>query len=178
MATGDGPLRRVLGVRMVAPVATGGGPQFWRQTVKTYSMKLAEIDKEWLVIDATGVPLGRLATQVSSVLRGKHKPTYTPHLDMGDNVIVINAADIVLTGLKSEKKTYQTYSGYSKGRKVIPIQKMIEKHPEHVVTHAVWGMMPKGKLGRKLMTNLRVYQGTDHPHTAQKPRVYDLPKIK
>lgn len=146
--------------------------------MKTYSMKLAEIDKEWLVVDATDVPLGRLATQVSALLRGKHKPTYTPHLDMGDNVIVINAANVELTGLKSEKKTYQRYSGYMGGRKVIPIQRMMEKHPEHVVTHAVWGMMPKGKLGRKLMTNLRVYMGGDHPHAAQKPRAYDLPKVK
>jgi large subunit ribosomal protein L13 len=163
---------------MVAVAMLCGGPQFWRQTVKTYSMKLAEIDKEWLIVDATDVPLGRLATQVSSILRGKHKPTYTPHLDMGDNVIVINAANVELTGQKSEKKTYQRYSGYSKGRKVIPIQRMIVKHPEHVVTHAVWGMMPKGKLGRKLMTNLRVYMGGDHPHSAQKPRAYELPKIK
>ena len=93
-------------------------------------MKQAEISKEWLVVDAAGVPLGRLSTQVATLLRGKHKPTFTPHLDMGDNVIVINAAQVVLTGLKMEQKTYQRYSGYFGGQKIIPIQRMMEKHPE------------------------------------------------
>ena len=148
------------------------------KTDKTYSMKLAEIDKEWLVVDAAGIPLGRLATQISSLLRGKHKPTYTPHLDMGDNVIVINAADVELTGQKWDQKTYQRFSGYVGGLKIIPIRKMMEKHPEHVVTHAVWGMMPKTKLGRKLMKHLRVYQGAEHPHAAQKPRDYEMPSVR
>ena len=141
-------------------------------------MKQAEIDKEWLIVDATDVPLGRLATQIATLLRGKHKPTFQPNLDMGDNVIVLNAGKVVLTGQKREQKTYQSYSGYMGGQKIIPIQRMMEKHPEHVVTHAVWGMMPKNKLGRKLMKHLRVYQGTEHPHAAQKPRDYDLPKVR
>ena len=141
-------------------------------------MKQAEIDKEWLIVDATDVPLGRLATQIATLLRGKHKPTFQPNLDMGDNVIVLNAGKVVLTGQKREQKTYQSYSGYMGGQKIIPIQRMMEKHPEHVVTHAVWGMMPKNKLGRKLMKHLRGYQGTEHPHAAQKPRDYDLPKVR
>lgn len=147
------------------------------KTVKTYSMKQAEIDKEWLVVDATDVPLGRLATQIATLLRGKHKPTFTPHLDMGDSVIVVNAANVKLTGQKWDQKTYQRFSGYLGGRKEIPIAKMMEIHPEHIVTHAVWGMMPKTKLGRKLMKHLRVYQGAEHPHAAQKPRDYELPSV-
>ena len=146
--------------------------------MKTYSMKQAEISKEWLVVDAAGVPLGRLSTQVATLLRGKHKPTFTPHLDMGDNVIVINAAQVVLTGLKMEQKTYQRYSGYFGGQKIIPIQRMMEKHPEFVVTNAVRGMLPKTKLARAQLKHLRVYQGSDHPHQAQQPRVHELPKLK
>ncbi len=141
----------------------------------TYSMKQAEISKEWLVVDAAGVPLGRLATFVAGLLRGKHKPTFTPHLDMGDNVIVINADQVKLTGRKWEQKTYQRVSGYFGGRKVIPIRRMQEKHPEYIVTHAVKGMLPKNKLGRRLLRNLRVYPGAEHRHAAQQPRVVALP---
>ena len=159
---------------MVAPVATGGGPQFWRQTVKTYSMKLAEIDKEWLVIDATGVPLGRLATQVSSVLRGKHKPTYTPHLDMGDHIVVVNAEKVRVTGRKAEQKTYYRHTGYPGGIRSTTFAELIASHPERVLQKAVWGMMPHNVLGRQMYKKLRVYAGPEHRHTAQQPQPLDV----
>lgn len=142
--------------------------------MKTYSMKAGEISKEWLVVDATDIPLGRLATHVATLLRGKHKPTFTPHMDMGDNVIVINAEKVALTGTKAQDKTYQRYSGYIGGLKEIPIGKMLEKHPEFVITNAVRGMLPKNKLSRKILKHLRVYNGSDHPHTAQQPRTFEL----
>ncbi len=143
----------------------------------TYTMKKAEISKEWVVVDATDVPLGRLATHVATLLRGKHKPTFTPHLDMGDNVIVINAAKVKLTGRKWDQKTYQRVSGYFGGRKVIPIRRMMEKHPDFIVQHAVKGMLPKNRLARHLLKNLRVYAGPEHPHAAQQPRTITLPKL-
>lgn len=145
--------------------------------MKTYSMKKAEIAKEWLVVDAAGISLGRLATQIAILLRGKHKPTFTPHLDMGDSVIVVNAEKVKLTGQKAEKKTYQRFSGYLGGLKRIPIQKMMEKHPEFVVTNAVRGMLPKNRLARAQLKHLKVYNGTEHPHEAQQPRVYELPEV-
>ena len=140
--------------------------------VKTYSMKAAEIDKEWLVVDATDIPLGRLATQIAGLLRGKHKPTFSAHLDMGDNVIVINAAKVKLTGLKGQNKIYDHYSQFIGGLKRVPLQTMTEKHPEFVVTNAVRGMLPKNKLSRHQLKHLRVYPGTDHPHQAQLPRAH------
>lgn len=143
--------------------------------MKTYSMKLSEIDKEWFVIDATDIPLGRLATGIATLLRGKHKPTFTPHLDMGDNVIVINADKVKLTGKKAEQKTYQTFSGYIGGQKIIPIGKMLEKHPDFVVKNAVKGMLPHTKLGNKQILNLKIYTGSEHPHAAQQPKVFELP---
>ena len=142
--------------------------------VKTYSMKQAEIAKEWLVIDATGIPLGRLATRVATFLRGKHKPTFQPNLDMGDNVIVLNARDIKLTGLKLDKKVYLHHTGWMGGQKATPMRTMMEKHPDRVISKAVWGMMPKTRLGRRQMTHLRVYAGTEHPHTAQQPKTVEL----
>jgi large subunit ribosomal protein L13 len=140
-------------------------------------MKKAEIAKEWLVVDAAGVALGRLATQIATLLRGKHKPTFTPHLDMGDSVIVINADKVKLTGLKAENKTYQRFSGYLGGLKKIPIQEMLAKHPEFVVTNAVRGMLPKNRLARQQLKHLKVYHGAEHPHAAQQPRAYDLPEV-
>jgi len=137
--------------------------------VKTYSMKRDEIAKDWLVIDASNIPLGRLATRVATFLRGKHKPTFTPHLDMGDNVVVINARDIKLTGQKIDQKIYLTYSGFIGGQKKIPIRKMMERRPEQVIMHAVKGMLPKTSLGRRQLTHLRVYTGAEHPHQAQQP---------
>lgn len=142
--------------------------------VKTFSIKLSEIDKEWLLIDAEDVVLGRLATQVSSFLRGKHKPTYTTHMDMGDNVIIVNAAKIKLTGQKLDKKVYLHHTGFMGGQRVTPMKKLMEKHPEEVIMRAVKGMLPKTKLGRAQLTNLRVYAGAEHPHAAQQPKVVEL----
>ncbi|MCB1151149.1 50S ribosomal protein L13, partial [bacterium] len=125
-------------------------------------MKKAEIDREWLVVDATDVPLGRLATHVATLLRGKHKPTFTPHMDMGDHVIVINADKVKLTGQKIDQKTYQQVSGYIGGQKITPIQEMMRKHPDFVITHAVKGMLPKTKLARAQIKHQRVYEGAAH----------------
>jgi len=147
------------------------------EKLKTYSMKQGEIAKEWLVVDATDVPLGRLATFVATLLRGKHKPTFTPHLDMGDAVIVVNADKVKLTGQKLDQKTYQRYSGYLGGLKEIPIRKMMAAKPAFVVTHAVKGMLPKTKLSRHTLKHLRVYAGAEHPHAAQTPRQVDVPKL-
>jgi large subunit ribosomal protein L13 len=138
--------------------------------VKTYTLKQNDIDKEWVVLDATDVPLGRLATRVAALLRGKHKPTFTPHLDMGDNVIVLNASRVKLTGLKLEKKTYLSYSGYMGGQRETALKTLMAKCPDKVITQAVWGMMPKNRLSRRLLTHLRVYAGAEHPHGAQRPR--------
>jgi large subunit ribosomal protein L13 len=137
-------------------------------------MKQSEISKEWLVVDATDVPLGRLATRVATYLRGKHKPTFTPNLDMGDNVIVINARDVKLTGQKRDKKVYLRYSGYISGQKKTPLKTLMENRPEKVVMQAVRGMLPKTRLGRRQLTHLRVYAGAEHPHSAQQPRSVDL----
>ena len=142
--------------------------------MKTYSMKKDEIAKEWLVIDASGVVLGRLATQVAIFLRGKHKPTFTPHLDMGDNVIIINAREIKLTGQKLDQKVYLRYSGYMGGQKQIPMKKLMTSRPDEIIMHAVKGMLPKNRLGRQLLTNLRVYAGPEHPHEAQQPRNVEI----
>ncbi len=139
--------------------------------MKTYTMKQDEIAKDWLVVDAKDVPLGRLATQVATFLRGKHKPTFTPSLDMGDNVIVLNAAQVKLTGLKADKKTYVHHTGYPSGQRFTPVSKLVAAgRPEEVVLRAVKGMLPKTKLGRAQLTNLRVYADAKHPHAAQQPK--------
>jgi len=142
--------------------------------VKTYSMKQDEIAKDWLVIDAEDVVLGRLATRVATFLRGKHKPTFTAHLDMGDNVIVLNAAKVKLTGQKLDKKVYLRHTGYIGGQKVTPLKKLMETRPEEVIMRAVKGMLPKTRLGRDQLKNLRVYAGAEHPHAAQQPKVVEL----
>jgi large subunit ribosomal protein L13 len=142
--------------------------------LKTYAMKETEIDKDWLVVDASGIALGRLATRVATFLRGKHKPTFQPNLDMGDNVIVINASDVKLTGLKLEKKVYLRHTGWMGGQRATPLKTMMQKHPDRVVTKAVWGMMPKNRLGRRQMTHLRVYAGAEHPHVAQQPKPVEI----
>lgn len=143
--------------------------------MKTYVMKQGEIAKDWLVVDAKDVPLGRLATQVATFLRGKHKPTFTPSLDMGDNVIVLNAAQVKLTGLKADKKFYIHHTGYPSGQRFTPVSKLVAAgRPEEVVMRAVKGMLPKTKLGRAQLTNLRVYANADHPHTAQQPKSVSL----
>jgi large subunit ribosomal protein L13 len=136
----------------------------------TYSPSAKDITREWFVVDAEGQTLGRLATRIATVLRGKHKPTYTPHMDMGDHVIVINAEKIVITGAKSEQKLYHSHSGFPGGIKAVPFASMLEKKPVAIVEKAVHGMLPKGKLGNAMGKKLRVYAGTDHPHTAQQPQ--------
>ncbi len=137
-------------------------------------MKLAEIEKDWVVLDAAGVPLGRLATRVATILRGKHKPTFTPHLDMGDNVIVINAKDVRLTGTKIDTKVYLHHTGWMGGQKATPMRTLMKKRPQRVIEMAVQGMMPKTSLGRRQLTHLRVYVGAEHPHEAQQPRAIEL----
>lgn len=143
--------------------------------MKTYVMKQGEIAKDWLVIDASDVPVGRLATQVATYLRGKHKPTFTPSLDMGDNVIVLNASQVKLTGLKAEKKVYVHHTGYVSGQRFTPVSKLVAAgRPEEIILRAVKGMLPKTKLGRAQLTNLRVYAGAEHPHAAQQPKPVSL----
>ncbi len=141
--------------------------------MKTYTVKAGEIEREWWVVDARDEVLGRLASRVARVLRGKHKPTYSPHLDVGDHVIVINAEEIRLTGRKAEQKTYFRHSGFMGGNKEIPFQRMLERYPERVIERAVKGMLPKNNLGRKMAKKLRVYAGPEHPHEAQGPRPLD-----
>jgi large subunit ribosomal protein L13 len=137
--------------------------------MKTYSVKAGEIERRWFVVDAKGKVLGRLASQVASILRGKHKPIYTPHLDTGDFVIVVNAEQIRVSGRKAEQKTYFRHSGYMGGEKHIPFRRMQEKHPERVIELAVKGMLPKNALGHQMFHKLRVYAGPEHPHQAQQP---------
>ncbi len=137
--------------------------------MKTYSVKAGEIDRRWYIVDAEGKILGRLASDVAKILRGKHKPTFTPHLDTGDYVVVINAKKIKLTGNKADQKTYFRHSGYMGGEKFIPFRRMLEKHPERVIELAVKGMLPKNALGRRLREKLRVYAGPEHPHEGQQP---------
>ena len=141
----------------------------------TYSAKAADIQKKWLIIDAKGLVVGRLATLVAMRLRGKHKPTYTPHVDDGDNVIVINAAQAVLTGKKREKKVYYHHTGYIGGIKERTAKSILEgRFPERVVEKAIERMLPRGPLARQQLSNLRVYPGPDHPHAAQNPEVVDV----
>ena len=135
----------------------------------TYSAKNSDNEGKWWVVDAEGAILGRLATQVAARLRGKHNPLYTPHADTGDSVIVINADKIKLTGRKWDQKNYYRHSGYMGGLKTITARKLLEKRPEDIIIHAVKGMLPKNRLGRKLCKKLKVYAGTVHPHTAQLP---------
>jgi len=137
--------------------------------MRTYFPKAKEIQKKWYLVDAEGKTLGRLASQVAAILRGKHKPTYTPYMDMGDNVIVVNAEKIQVTGRKFDQKKYYRHSGYPGGLKVTPLQKLLEKKPEEVLRLAVRGMLPKNRLGRKLLGKLKIYAGPDHPHQSQRP---------
>ena len=142
--------------------------------MKSFVAKPADIERKWYVIDANGQTLGRLATQVAMILRGKHKPIYTPHVDCGDHVIVINAGKVVLTGKKLEQKKYYRYSGYVGGLKETSAKNMLEKKPELMVYEAIKGMMPKNSLGREMLTKLRVYKDAEHAHAAQKPEAYTL----
>jgi len=137
--------------------------------MKTHLPKVNLDQRKWHVIDAKGAVLGRLAAQVADVLRGKNKPVYTPHLDAGDFVVVINAEKIILTGKKESQKTYMSYSGWKGGERYRPVAEVRARQPEKIITHAVRGMVPKNRLGRVLMTKLKVYKGDQHPHSAQQP---------
>ena len=134
------------------------------------------VERKWYVVDADGMPLGRLASHVAAILRGKNKPTFTPHCDTGDHVIVINAAKVVLTGKKLDQKNYYHHSGYPGGLKSTSYRKLLAEKPEFAVKHAVVGMLPKGPLGRQMDRKLRVYAGAEHEHEAQKPEVLELVK--
>jgi large subunit ribosomal protein L13 len=143
--------------------------------MKTFSATPSDIDKRWFIVDAEGIPLGRLAAEVAKILRGKHKPTFTPHMDTGDNVIVINAAKVRVTGRKAEQKQYFRHSGYMGHERFTPLGTMLAKHPERVIEKAVYGMLPKTALGRGVLRRkLRVYAGSEHPHVAQSPATLKL----
>ena len=142
--------------------------------MKTFMASPATIERKWYVVDADGKTLGRLASEVAKVLRGKNKPTFTPHIDTGDYVIVVNAEKIKVTGKKLDQKIYYHHSDYVGGMKETTLKEMKEKKPEYVITHAVKGMLPKGPLGRQMLKKLFVYAGPDHKHAAQKPEVLDI----
>ena len=145
---------------------------------KTVSANKATINKEWVIVDAEGLVLGRLASKVAKILRGKNKPSFTPHIDCGDNVIVINAEKVALTGKKMTDKVYVRHSGYPGGQRTQTPAEVMAKFPERIVEKAVKGMLPKNKLGRKIYSNLHVVVGSEHKYEAQKPRVVDLNTIK
>jgi large subunit ribosomal protein L13 len=142
--------------------------------VPTYSPKASEIQRSWHVIDAEGLVLGRLATEVATILRGKHKPTYTPHLDVGDHVIIVNADKVVLTSGKAERKNVYRHSGYPGGLKTQTYADLLARRPEEAVRRTIRGMLPKTRLGRQMITKLKVYAGPHHPHAAQKPQTLDV----
>jgi large subunit ribosomal protein L13 len=142
--------------------------------MKTYSARAGDVGRRWFVVDAEGQVLGRLATRIATVLRGKHKPPFTPHIDVGDFVVVVNAEKVKLTGQKLDSKLFRRHSGYPGGLKEIPYRRLLATHPERAIERAVWGMLPKGRLGRQLKTKLKVYAGPDHPHSSQKPEPLDI----
>ncbi len=142
--------------------------------MKTYVAKPAEVDRKWYVIDASGQTLGRLCSEVAAILRGKHKPIYTPHVDTGDFVIVINAAEIVLSGDKLNQKKYRYHTGYPGGLKEVSYRDLLAKKPEKAIETGVKGMLPHNKLGDKMYKKLKVYRGSQHPHQAQKPEIREL----
>ncbi len=142
--------------------------------MKTYSLKVKDIQKKWYIVDAQGKVLGRLASQIAAILRGKNKPTFTPYMDMGDNIIVVNAEKVRLTGRKAEQKEYYRHSGYPGGLKTTSFSDMLEKKPTQVITLAVKGMLPHNRLGRKILSHLKVYSGTEHPHEGQNPEKLEL----
>ena len=150
----------------------------YKNKYTTRSVKLSEIKKEWFLVDANGAVLGRMASKIAKIIRGKHKSNYTPHMDCGDNVVVINADKVRLTGNKLEQKEYVRHTGYPGGRKVTIAKDLIEKHPIRLVEKAVKGMLPKNKLGRSINKNLYVYAGDEHDQVAQKPTLINLDDIK
>ena len=137
--------------------------------MKTFMVSPEKIERKWYVVDADGCTLGRLSAEIAKVLRGKNKPEYTPHIDAGDYVIVINAEKVAVTGKKLDQKVYYSHSDYIGGLRETTLREMLAKHPERVIEHAVKGMLPKGPLGRQMYTKLHVYAGAEHPHAAQKP---------
>ena len=141
--------------------------------MKTYSPKLSEIERNWIVVDAEGIPLGRLCSLVARLLTGKHKPNYASHMDVGDFVVVVNAEKTVLTGRKEQQKIYYRHSGYLGGLKEETAERLRQRHPEKMIERGVWGMLPKNRLGRRQLRKLKAYAGPDHPHTAQQPAVFD-----
>ena len=145
--------------------------------MRTYSPKPADIQREWHVIDATDVVLGRLAVQTANLLRGKHKPTYAPHMDGGDFVIIVNAEKVALSGTKKTTKLAYRHSGYPGGLSATPIGELLEKDARKAVEKAVWGMLPKNRLGRQIIKKLKVYSGPDHPHAAQKAKPFEITQI-
>jgi len=155
------------------PGDSGSGAE---RRMKTYAVKAGEIERKWYLVDAQGMVLGRLAAEVARILKGKHKPCYSPHLDVGDNVIVVNAEKVVLTGNKAEKKVYYHHSGYPGGLKETVYADLMRRKPEFVVRKAVRGMLPHNRLGRSMLRKLHVYAGPDHPHQAQKPERLELPQ--
>jgi large subunit ribosomal protein L13 len=145
--------------------------------LRTYSPRPADIQREWHVIDATDVVLGRLAVQTANLLRGKHKPIFAPHVDTGDFVIIVNAEKVALTGTKKTSKLSYRHSGYPGGLTATPIGEIIEKDARKAVEKAVWGMLPKNRLGRQIIKKLKVYSGPDHPHAAQKAKPFEITQI-
>jgi large subunit ribosomal protein L13 len=144
---------------------------------RTYSPKASEIQREWLIIDATDVVLGRLASHAAALLRGKHKPTFAPHMDTGDFVIIINADKVALTGSKLEQKKAYRHSGYPGGLTATSYSEMLEKQPTRTVEKAIRGMLPKNSIGRAQLTKLKVYTGSEHPHAAQQPKTFEITQV-
>ena len=142
--------------------------------MKTFSPKPQDIEHKWYVVDADGAILGRLAARIAHVLRGKHKPIFAPHIDCGDFVVVLNADKVRLTGRKTDQKVYYHHSGYPGGFKVVPFERMLVKRPEFILRNAVRGMLPKNRLGRKMLKKLKVYLSDEHPHKAQRPEPLEL----
>lgn len=142
--------------------------------MKTYAVKASEVERSWWVVDATGQTLGRLATRVATLLEGKHKPIYSPHLDTGDHVVVVNAGRVRVTGDKLRQKTYVRHSNYPGGLREESLEALLGRKPEMVIEHAVKGMLPQNRLGRAMFKKLKVYRGAEHPHQAQRPTVMDL----
>jgi large subunit ribosomal protein L13 len=142
--------------------------------MKTYSAKSAEVKRGWYLIDASGKTLGRLASEVARRLKGKHKPEYTPHVDTGDYIIVVNAEKVAVTGNKTDDKMYHRHTGYPGGIKSLSFKQLIDKHPDRVISLAVKGMLPRNPLGRSMFSKLKVYAGTEHPHTAQQPELLEV----
>jgi len=142
--------------------------------MKTFNAKAADVQRDWYVVDAAGKTLGRLASEIAFRLRGKHKPEFTPHVDTGDYIVVVNAEQVAVTGRKAEQKTYHRFTGYVGNMKSITFDKLIVEHPERAIEHAVKGMLPKNRLGREIFKKLKVYSGSEHQHHAQQPQALEI----